>query len=117
VERAGKQLEVARATAARSASTLAKAADRLAADVAAREAATAALRERTAADAAAVAVQEKLLAARRAPARADAPPPPSKTDAILVRERLKASAREQAAAIRELEAELERLERRNFVKL
>jgi len=34
-----------------------------------------------------------------------------------VRERLKASAREQAAAIRELEAELERLERRNFVKL
>ena len=115
--RAETQLGLARKSAARALSTLAKAAERVEAEIAAREAATAALVAEQKEASVSLSVQEALLAARLAkPTKRDgAAPPPSKDDALLLRERLKASAQMQQAEIRRLEAELERLTKRTFV--
>ena len=118
--RAEAQLGLARTSAARSLSTLAKASERVEAEIAAREAATAALADEQEAASVSLRVQEALLAARLAkPTRAapGAAPQPSREDALMLGERLKASARAQADEVRRLERELARLQKRAYPSL
>jgi hypothetical protein len=115
--RAEAQLGLARKSAARALSTLAKAAERVEAEIASREVATAALVAEQKDASVGLQVQEALLAARLAkPTKKDgSAPPPSKDDALLIREKLKASVNIQKTEIRRLEAELERLSKKAFV--